>query len=859
MRVNKALPAFDYWRLTPPQLYSKLSTKPAGLSEKEASSRLASHGPNELPGKRVAAWEVWVRQFKSPLIWMLAAASIVAALLGDVVDAAIILAILLLSGVLSFYDEYRSERTVEELARRVSFKAVVMREGVRREIPVRELVPGDIVVLSPGSVVPADLRLAEAENLEVNEATLTGESLPAVKHARILKLVRGLPSQLANCAFMGTVVVSGDGLGVVVSTGGDTQFGQIAREAGRKRPVTEFERGLSSFGSMLMRVILVLTLTILVVNSLLRHNYLESLLFALAVAVGLIPELLPAVLTVNLSKGAREMARKNVVVRRLSSIEDFGNMDTLCTDKTGTLTEGTVVVIHHLDLDGKESREVLACSVVCNSAREDRKTTNPLDAAIWEHATRSGALSMLRHFSRIADLPFDYERKRMSTVVRKDGKTLLLTKGAADSVMAVCSHARLNGREVEMGRVRAKLHERFVNYSNEGYRVLAVAERPIAKKARYTESDERKLTLVGFILLLDPPKHDAKASVLSLHELGVGLKILTGDNEHVTMKVASEVGLQFAGSPVLGAEIEKMNDAQLRKAVEANDVFARLTPAQKLRVVGALRANGRVVGFLGDGVNDAPALRAADVGVSVEGGVDAAKEAADIVLLHKSLHVLATGVSEGRRVFSNTLKYVYMMVSSNFGNMFSVVGASFFLKFLPMTPSQILLNNALYDISELTIPTDNVDPAELKRPRKWDTKFIRKFMLVFGPLSSIYDFLTFGVLLFVFNATPALFQTGWFVESIATQTMVIFVLRTHGSPFWKSRPSNALILSSFAVVAAAIALPFTPLGAVFGFVPLPLEYFAFLAVAVLTYLGLVEFAKRRFYAQYEANRLSGRA
>jgi len=814
----------------------RLGSSESGLAPEEASRRLAAVGPNAVLSHGARPLQVLGRQLSNPLLILLAGAAIVSVLVGEWADAGIILVIVCLSVGLGFVNEYRSEKAVEELHSSIRHTAVTTRGGRVTAVDVTELVPGDVVSLDVGEVVPADLRLLEANALECDESALTGESMPAAKGTEPIE-GGDYPLELASCAFMGTVVRSGTGGGVVVRTGPRTAFGRIAQGLGTRPPETAFQLGLRDFSKLLIRVTTVLTVSIFVINAVLRRPLLEAALFALAIAVGLTPQLLPAIVTVSLSHGARRLAKKKVVVKRLVSIEDLGNLEVLFTDKTGTLTEGRIDFGEGLDPAGAPFEPVIQYGLLCNSVvLQDGVPVggNPLDRALWESPRASGG--RVGTYRRLADAPFDYSRRLMSVLVEgPDGRRLIITKGAPESVLDRCTEVGADAKET-LNRLFAA-----------GGRVVAVATRDGNGLGQITPADEIGLTLAGFLTFADPPKADAARSLERLRGLGIEVKIVTGDNDLVARKVCADLAVEMAGA-LTGADLDRMDDGELAAALPRTTVFARVTPEQKSRIIRAQRVLGTDVGFLGDGVNDAVALHDADVSISVDSAADVAKDAADIVMLEKDLGVLADGVVEGRRIFSNTIKYVLMGTSSNFGNMFSAAGASIFLKFLPMLPTQILLNNLMYDGSEITIPTDNVDEELLQRPSQWDTRFIRRFMSFFGPISSIYDFLTFGVMLWVFHAGAHLFQTGWFVESLATQSLVIFVIRTRRVPFYRSRPSRPLLVATLACAGLGVLLPFIPpVAHTFGFRPLPAIFLGILLLMIATYLLLVELGKRRFF------------
>ena len=813
----------------------RLGSSDTGLTTAEARRRLAETGRNAVTEHGVQALTVLLRQLRNPLLILLGAATATAFAFGERSDALIILVIVSISVGLGFINEYRSERAVAELHGRIRHTALVIRDGKLSSIDVTELVPGDVVMLNVGDIVPADMRLLQVQTLECDEAVLTGESMTRAKTTAATP-ASDVPLKLPSCAYMGTVVRAGAGRGVVVTTGVRTLFGQVAQALGRRPPETAFQRGLRDFSVLLLWVTFALTGSIFVLNALLGRPLLEAALFSLAVAVGLTPQLLPAIVTVSLSVGARRLARRSVVVKRLVSIEDMGNIQVLFTDKTGTLTQGQITYLAALDPAGHPSADVFRLGLLCNGASRDGVTVvggNPLDRALWAAAEASPA-----GYRRIAETPFDYDRKLMSVLVQgPDGEHRIISKGAPEAILARCLDAPASA-----GPLLDRLFDA-------GTRVVAVASRPGRGMTAMTPADETGLSLDGFLTFEDPLKPDARESLQRLATLGIAVKIVTGDNARVAATVCGQLGIPVTGT-LTGSQLDEMDDPALAAVLRDTNIFARVTPDQKSRIIRLQRAQHTDVAFLGDGVNDAVALHDADVGISVDSATDVAKDAADIVLLEKDLGILADGVVEGRRIFSNTIKYVLMGTSSNFGNMFSAAGASLFLPFLPMTPTQILLNNLLYDVSEMTIPTDRVDPELLERPAQWDMRFIRRFMIAFGPISSLFDFLTFGVMLWVFHATPGLFQTGWFVESLATQTLVIFVIRTRRVPFFTSPPGRALAATSLACVIVGAIIPFTPAAAIFGFRPLPFGFFAILAAMVVTYLALVELGKALFFARW---------
>jgi len=803
-----------------------------GLPDAEAARRLDEYGPNVLRAHEVPAWSILARQFRNPLLLLLLAAATVSGLTGEGTDALIIAGIVSLSVGLGFVNEFRSERAVAALHRQIRHSALVTRDGVPRRIDVADIVPGDVISISIGDIVPADLRLLDVNELSCDEAVLTGESLPVTKTSAPVE--RGT----ASCALMGTVVRGGTGRGVVVATGTRTSFGRIALGLGERHAETAFQIGLHQFSILLVRVAGVLTATIFVLNVLLHGSLLEALLFSLAIAIGITPQLLPAIVTVSLSTGSRRLAQRKVLVKRLVSIEDLGNITMLFTDKTGTLTEGHITFDRAIDAAASPNERAHLLGLVCNEATLDRAghavSGNQLDVALYDAAPPAIA-DAARAWNRVDVRPFDHTRRIASVIADAvDGTRWLIVKGEPEGVIARCASP-----PAATGTTLAEL-------SRSGSRIIALGARRAPDVSAATDADEQGLTFVGFLVFFDRPKAHASESLQRLAQLGIEVKVITGDSEAVAVAVCGQLGLEVRGAQT-GDEVDAMSDDALVRALGETTVFARVGPETKARIVRLQRSQGSDVGFLGDGVNDALALHHADVGISVDSGADVAKDAADIILLDKDLGVLADGVTEGRRIFANTIKYVLMATSSNFGNMFSAAIASAFLSFLPMLPSQILLNNVLYDIGQMTIPTDNVDAEMLARPSAWDVMFIRRFMTFFGPISSVFDFATFGILLGVLHAHAPEFRTGWFVESLATQSLVIFAIRTRRSPFWRSRPSNPLLVASLLVPLVGAVLPYMPFGAQLGFTHLPAVYYPMLLGLIVTYLALVEVSKVFFY------------
>ncbi len=837
-----------FWSQPAAGLLRELDTGQEGLSTMEAERRLRSHGPNSLtPPARGGTAVLLLRQFTSPIILILAAAALLSFLLDSPTDGLIILVIVLISGLLGFWQERGAAGAVARMLQTVQATARVRRDGIERAIPVAEVVPGDWLVLSAGASIPADCRLLEERDLSVNEAALTGESFPVSKHPMVVE-ASAPPARRSNVLFLGTHVVSGSGTAVVVRTGAATQFAAIAERLRQRSPETDFERGVRRFGALLLELTLVLVITIFAVNVILKRPVVDSFLFALALGVGLTPQLLPAIISVNLAQGARRMAARRVIVKRLSSIENFGSLSVLCSDKTGTLTEGRAMVQRSCGVDGGANPAVLLHAAV--NAGFETGFTNPIDVAI-----RAAASTIdLSAWTKLDEIPFDFNRKRLSVLARAGGAPVLITKGAFLKVLEVCDRAETPaGAVVPLAAVEADLRERYAAWSAEGYRVLAVAVRRwdpeggLVPRA-VNRTDETGMTVLGLLALTDPLRPGVKATVAELARLGVRLKMISGDNALVAARVGREAGLRNP-EVLTGAQMQQLTDSALPVRAEQVDVFAEIEPSQKERLIHALRGSGHVVGYLGDGINDAPALHAADVGLSVQGAVDVAREAADIVLLDPDLAVLLAGIREGRRTFANTLKYVFMATSANFGNMVSMAVASLALPFLPLLPKQILLTNLLTDLPEMTIASDRVDPEWISSPHRWSIPFIKRFMLTFGLVSSGFDLLTFVVLLRFLHADAAQFRSGWFVESVLSAASIVLVIRTRG-PLLHSRPSRALVAATIAVAAITLPLPWTPLGHLFGFVPLPLAFLLPLALILLSYVASAELAKGWFHRRW---------
>ena len=824
------------------------AASPKGLSTEEAEARIAQYGFNEIARERPISplGRLW-SHLKNPLVILLSILALVSWLTGDLRAATVILVMVILGVVLRYFQEMRADKAAQKLKAMVSTHATVIRDGQQTELPLKLLVPGDVVVLSAGDMVPADIQILTCKDLYVNQASLTGESLPVEKTGPGQPVTGDSPLERSNACFLGTNIVSGTGTALVLHTGNRTYFGDLAFSIVGQRTPTSFDKGINRFTWLMIRFILVMVPAVFLINGFSRHHWLEAFLFALAVAVGLTPEMLPMIVSVNLAKGALAMSRKKVIVKRLNAIQNFGAMDVLCTDKTGTITRGKIVLEQYLDVKGREDSRVLDYGYLNSYYHTGLK--NLLDDAVLEHEELTKGMNIKACYEKIDEIPFDFERKRMSVVVRDaTGHHLLICKGAVEGMLGIATSLDIDG---DISPLSENDHRECLDLVHElnakGFRVVALAYRKMdtsQQKATYVSTDENGLVLLGFLSFFDPPKESAQAALAKLQNLNIDVKILTGDNESITSYVCNQVGMT-TGKILLGPDIERLGDDELTAAAPQYNIFARLVPAQKKRIIQALQRGGHVTGFLGDGINDAPALSAADIGISVDSAVDVAKESSDIILLENSLLVLEQGVAEGRSVFGNIIKYIKMAASSNFGNMFSVVGASAFLPFLPMLPIQVLTNNLLYDFSQTTIPTDKVDHDWLIKPRKWSISELQRFILFIGPISSIFDYVTFFILLRVFHAgnNEALFHTGWFIESIFTQTLIIHVIRTNKIPFLESRASWQLMTSSLVIVGIGAWLTVSPLAPALGFVPLPLLFWPILAGILLCYVLLTQLVK----------------
>lgn len=828
-------------------ILKEFNTSMNGLSDSEAKERIKKYGYNDpvKHDKRPAIIQ-FLLKFTNPLIVVLLFIAVFTLFYAEKFSAIFIFLMILISVCISFFQEYRSDKDIEKLIELVSVKITVVRNGKRRDINIHELVPGDIIEVSAGDIIPADVRIIESKDLFINESSLTGESFPVEKIHEALQSVDAI-NDLKNTGFMGTSVVSGSATCIVLMTGKYTEFSHIAKNIAKDNFETSFDRGIRDFTWLMIKFVLVLVVAIFAINALLKGNIIEAILFSLAVAVGLTPEMLPMLVTINLAKGARDMSKKQVIVKHLESIQNLGAMDILCTDKTGTLTEDKIILEKYCNIQGIEDHSVLKYAFINSFYQTGLK--NVMDEAILKYSPIT-----IKSVKKIDEIPFDFERKIMTIVAdiesEKHKGILMISKGAPEELLKRCSRYELNGKYYKLDKKAIKnAQEQYEKLSNDGFRVLAVAYKPVQKKSAYNTSDEKQLILKGYLSFLDPPKQSSLEAIKALEELGVEVKIITGDNELVTKKICSELGLPIKGC-VTGKEIDKLNDVELRTLVEKMSVFARVAPLQKERIVDALQKNGHTVGFLGDGINDAPTLKKADVGISVNNAVDIAKESAGIILLDKDLMVLKEGVMDGRKVFGNLVKYIRMGSSSNFGNMFSLAGASLFLPFLPMLPIQIILNNFLYDMSQLAIPTDNVDEEYIKKPRSWNIESIKRFMVFIGPLSSIFDFTTFFIFFIIFKAVPAQFQTAWFIESLSTQVLIVYIIRTNKIPFIESKPSLPVIFTTLCIVLAGISITLLPVGKFFGFEPLPWIYIAVIYGIVVAYMLLTFFAKKKLMQRF---------
>ena len=839
--INSSLNKF--WSLNSGEAFTSISSSDKGLSTEEAKERLKKYGANTFRvSPRSSTILLFLVQFKSPITILLMAAALLSMSLGDISDGFIIVFIILVSSCLGFWQERGAANAVTELLKMVQLKCSIVRDGKQTELPVDNVVPGDIVILSAGDMIPADCLLLDSKELFIDEAAFTGESFPVEKN--IGTVATDMPlAKRSNALFMGSHVISGKARALAVATGKQTEFGKISDKLRVKNPETDFEKGIRHFGYLLMELTLVLILVIFSINILLHKPVLDSFLFSLALAVGLTPQLLPAIISVNLSVGARSMAKQQVIVKRLASIENFGSMNILCSDKTGTITEGKVTLKDALDIEGNHSEKTLQYAWLNATMQQGFK--NPIDAAIrTSYQGNSGS------FTVQAEIPYDFSRKRLTIQVKNEKENLAITKGALNTILDICDTAEMaSGQVIPLKDELTTIEAAFKKLSAEGFRVLGVAYKKITKDNKFIKADEQNMVFLGFITLFDPPKKGVEQTIRSLSDLGVKLKLITGDNSLVATSLAKKIGIE---TPVIlsGLQIRNMSDSALLKQAPATNIFAEVEPNQKERIIVFLQRAGNVVGFMGDGINDAPALHAADVGISVDTAVDVAKEAADIILLRQDLNVLTTGIVVGRKTFSNTMKYIFMATSANFGNMFSMAGASLFLPFLPLLPKQILFMNLLTDLPQMAIATDSVDAIAVDKPHRWNIKFIKRFMITFGLLSCVFDYLTFGVLLLFIKEDEKVFQTGWFVESVISATLIILVVRTR-LPFFKSLPGKYLSIATSLVVLSVLALPLFPFAGVLGFVQLPLFFYGWMILIVIAYVLSAEKAKQWFYRKLQ--------
>jgi Mg2+-importing ATPase len=828
----------SFWSISINELLKSLQSVAEGLTTDDANRRLAIYGANQMnPPKRTDVFTQLIGQFKSPIILILLFATGLSLFLHNIVDASIIFTIVIISGILGFWQEHSATNAVQKLLAIVKIKTCIIRDGKEQEIPVEDVVPGDVVVLNAGDVVPGDCLLLESKDLFIDEAMLTGETFPVEKVVSILPQDTIL-SKRNNSIWMGTHVVSGSARALVALTGKNTEFGKVSEHLRLKAPETEFERGIRRFGFFLGEVTLILVVIIFAINVYLHKPVLESLLFSLALAVGLTPQLLPAIISINLAHGAKKMAGKKVIVKRLASIENFGSMNVICSDKTGTLTEGTVKVQSAMDINGEPNDKVLLYGYL--NATFETGFTNPIDQAILNFKKID-----VSEYKKQDEIPYDFLRKRLSIVVTHGDEFLMITKGALANILEVCTNVEMGEGINDLESRKDQIEKDFEKFSDQGLRTLGVAYKKLSSGHQITKNDETEMTFMGFLTLFDPPKPNITETISNLRELGVSLKVITGDNRLVAASLSKKMNLSDK-MILTGSDLRKMSDSALLNQVMNVDIFAEIEPNQKERIIISLRKAGNVVGYMGDGINDASALHAADVGISVNTAADVAKDAADIVLLENDLGVLVEGVKEGRTTFANTLKYVFMATSANFGNMFSMAGVSLFLPFLPLLPKQILLTNLMTDFPEMTIATDRVDDQMIEGPRRWDIKAIRKFMVVFGLLSSVFDYMTFGLLLLILKVNEVQFRTGWFLESVISASLIVLIIRTR-KPFFKSRPGKYLLIATLSIVIITMIFPFTPFGGLFGFTSLKLSTYLLLLLIVALYVVFAEITKTIFY------------
>jgi Mg2+-importing ATPase len=829
----------SFWSISPEELLKNFLVTPTGLTTDEAKKRLESYGANRLkPPKRSDVFSLLIDQFKSPIIIILLFATLLSLFLHNIVDASIILTIVIISGLLGFWQEHSATNAVQKLLAIVQIKVSILRDGNQSEIPIDNVVPGDIVILNAGDIVPGDCMLLESKDVFADEAMLTGETYPVEKSVSVMAAETVLAKR-TNSLWMGTHIVSGNATALVTLTGKNTEFGKVSERLKLKAPETEFEHGIRKFGYFLGEVTLILVVIIFAINVYLHRPVLEAFLFSLALAVGLTPQLLPAIISINLAHGAKKMAQKKVIIKRLASIENFGSMNIICSDKTGTLTEGIVQVESALDVNGNKSERAFFYAYL--NAFYETGFTNPIDEAILKYKKID-----LSDYSKQDEIPYDFLRKRLSIAVIHGDSHFMVTKGALTNILDVCSSVETNeGSIIDITSMQDQIQKHFEEFSNQGFRTIGIAYKKIPMGSLIKKSDEKDMTFLGFLTLFDPPKPNITDTISSLKKLGVSLKIITGDNHLVAASLSKKMGL-LDTKIITGPELRLMSDGALLRSVDSISVFAEIEPNQKERIIIAMKKAGNVVGYMGDGINDASALHAADVGISVDTAADVAKDAADIVLLEKDLGVLIEGVRQGRTTFANTLKYVFMATSANFGNMFSMAGLSLFIPFLPLLPKQILLTNLMTDFPEMTIATDRVDEQMIDYPRRWDIKAIRKFMITFGLVSSLFDFLTFGVLLLLLHANEGQFRTGWFLESVISASVIVLVIRSR-KPFFRSKPGKYLLIATLSIAVITLILPFTSIGKIFGFSPLSFTTYLLLLLIVILYVFVAEIVKTIFY------------
>jgi len=849
---HKKEPAF--WAIPLQDIFDRFKSSEKGLTDYEVKARINQYGLNEIARKEKRhSLEIFVSQFENTLVLVLMAAAVISYFLGEKIDAAVILLIVFINSVLGFFQEYRAERALKTLKEYVTLRAKVLRNGEITEIETKNIVPGDIVSLTIGDIIPADMRLFHVHEMTTDESALTGESLPVPKKVTVLSEMEPLPQDLVNMAFMGTSVTSGSGNGIVTATGEATFFGKTAAFLERKPREADFQKSIRKFSNFLLKIILIMTVFIFLANALLGKGVFPSFLFAIALAVGITPEVLPIIITISLSNGALKMAKEKVITKRLASVEDFGNIDTLCCDKTGTLTEGALSLAGYTAVDGEKDTALVVDSMVCSAVtgkKGRRSFDNPLDSALWQSKEASALEDDVESLLIIGRNEFDFERRRMSVLVKGDSDNILIVKGAPESVLECCISVKMGKSTTDFATMGSTIHDQISTFEKEGFRVIAVAEKH-TRKNDITVADEKELTLLGFLLFLDPPKETAKESLKMFQKLGVAVKVISGDSPIITLKICHDVALPITERVITGAELESLNESEFAEYSRKYNVFARVTPEQKLRIVESIAREGHIVGFLGDGINDAPALRAADVGVSVDTAAGIAKETADIILLDKSLGVLAHGIVEGRRTFGNITKYILNTTSANYGNMFTVALSSLFLGFIPLLPSQILLNNFISDFPLLTISTDNVDEELLRRPRRWNIGLIRNFMIYFGAISSFFDLVLISSLIYLVGVGPALFRTSWFVLSVLSEIVITFAIRTK-LPVFKSKPSKWLIMTSIGAGAGAVAITYASVGTfLFEFVKMPFLVLTLIAGVLVVYFITAEVVKRYFFTHFE--------